>query len=336
MTGGFAESRERELIAEAAKWDTSAVAGATLDDMPVVDLGSYRTSRDATELQRLGSQVRWIGENVGFHFLTGHGIPVDVTEAMFAAAREFLTAPDSVKRSIEIDGPGAPIAGAGYLPIGQRRLPRRAKGNLNEAVLFKQDRALRLADNAWPDPAVFPLFRPAVEDYAAAIESVALELVPIYAKALDLPADFFDPAFASPFSRLRMTRYKPVESTDHDDFGIAPHVDTTFFTLLAQDQPGLTIFGEQQQTWLAAPVVPGALVVNTGELLRQWSNDRFVSVKHFVPPHQGTSDRYSIPFFFNATADYPMTCLPTCTSPDNPPKYPTVSYLESQAAAQGE
>jgi isopenicillin N synthase-like dioxygenase len=61
-----------------------------------------------------------------------------------------------------------------------------------------------------------------------------------------------------------------------------------------------------------------------------------LSVKHYVPPHRGDTDRYSVPFFFNATADYPMACLSSCTDEDNPPRYPTVSYLESQAAAQHE
>ena len=133
-----------------------------------------------------------------------------------------------------------------------------------------------------------------------------------------------------------MTRYHPVGDVPADEFGIAPHVDTTFFTLLAQDAEGLTIRSERTGEWVAAPVVPDALVVNTGELLRQWSNDRFVSVKHFVPPHQGPGDRYSIPFFFNANADWPMEVLPTCTDDSNPPRYPPVSYRQSQAAAQGE
>ena len=83
------------------------------------------------------------------------------------------------------------------------------------------------------------------------------------------------------------------------------------------------------------PVVPGALVVNTGELLRQWSNDRFLSTRHFAN-NASDADRYSVPFFFNATADFPMACLPSCHGPDNPPKYPTISYLQSQGVTQGE
>lgn len=335
---GFAREREAELAAAASSWDTTVVRDATTDDIPVVDVGPWFSEGDPAVLDALGEQVRIIGEEVGFHFLVGHGIDQAVFDGVFAQAAEFLTAEQADKEPVVIDGPDAPMPGIGWLPVGERRLPRRAKGNLNEAILFKQDRGHRLADNLWPAAARFPDFRAVVSAYAAEIERVAMGLLPVYARALDLPAEWFDDAFVSPFYRLRMTRYAPVPAgaVASDEFGIAPHVDTTFFTLLAQSGPGLTIFGERDGVWLRAPMVPGALVVNTGELLRQWSNDRFVSVKHFVPPHPGPADRYSVPFFFNATADHRMTCLPTCTGPDNPPRYPPVSYLESQAAAQGE
>lgn len=335
-TDDFAEARERELAAEAESWDVSTIRPATLDDIPVVDVSAWRSSGDPADLDALGEQVRAIGEQVGFHFLTGHGIDPAVTAGAFAAAEAFLTLPDEAKLPIRMDTSDTVVPGAGYLPVGERKLPRRAKGNLNEAIIFKRDVVLGLADAAWPDAALVPDFRRAVEAYAAEIERAALELVPVYARALGLPADFFDSAMQDPFWRLRMTRYHPVADVPADEFGIAPHVDTTFFTLLAQDTEGLTIRSERTGEWVAAPVVPDALVVNTGELLRQWSNDRFVSVKHFVPPHRGPGDRYSIPFFFNANADWPMEVLPTCTDAANPPRYPAVSYRQSQAAAQGE
>jgi isopenicillin N synthase-like dioxygenase len=119
------------------------------------------------------------------------------------------------------------------------------------------------------------------------------------------------------------------------DFGIAPHVDTTFFTLLLQDAAGLTIFSHTRGCWIQAPVVPGAFVVNSGELMKQWTNDRYLSVRHFAN-NDASESRYSIPFFYNAAADFPMECLPTCHDADNPPKYPTISYNQSQAVAQGE
>ena len=332
----FASQRAEELAREAATWDASRLEQATADDIPVVDVGHYFATGDRAELERLGEQLRFIGENIGFHCLVGHGIETREFESIFDAAARFLTLPDEVKSRITIDDPRAAAGGIGWMPRGERRLPARAKGNLNEAVLFKQDRTLRLADNPWLPEAVVPGFRAAVEAYAGKIERVAMALLPIYAVALELDPGWFEPAFQSPFSRLRMTRYADTSNADVDQYGIAPHVDTTFFTLLAQSAPGLAIYGERRHAWLKAPVIPGALVVNTGELLKQWSNDRFVSVKHFVPPHVGEEDRYSVPFFFNATADYPMECLPTCHGPDNPPKYPTVSYLDSQGVAQRE
>lgn len=332
----FGRQRAEELAREAASWDASSLEQATESDIPVVDVGRYFETGDRDELQRLGEQVRFIGENIGFHCLVGHGIAQSDFESIFDAAAQFLTLPDEVKRRITIDDPAAAARGIGWLPRGERRLPERAKGNLNEAVLFKQDRALKLEHNPWLPESVVPGFRAAVEAYAGKIERVAMGLLPIYAVALELDPDWFESAFQSPFYRLRMTRYADTSDADIDEYGIAPHVDTTFFTLLAQSAPGLTIFGEQRGVWLKAPVIPDALVVNTGELLKQWSNDRFISVKHFVPPHQGEEDRYSVPFFFNATADYPMECLPTCHGPGNPARYPSVSYLESQAAAQRE
>ena len=161
-------------------------------------------------------------------------------------------------------------------------------------------------------------------------------LTPLYATALGVEAGYFDAAFAEPMYRLRMTHYPPVPSQDTDPFGIAPHVDTTFCTILAQDSAGLTIFSERRQEWITVPLIEGAFIVNTGELLRQWSNDRFLSVKHFANNNTGDASRYSIPFFLNANSDYKMSCIPTCCGPDNPAKYPPLSYNESQAVAQGE
>jgi isopenicillin N synthase-like dioxygenase len=174
-----------------------------------------------------------------------------------------------------------------------------------------------------------------VLEYASRMEQLALRLLPAFALALDLPEDYFTPAFADPLFRLRLSRYPPVD-LEPGQFGIAPHVDTTFFTLLAQDGAGgLCVQAPQDGRWLSVPALDKHLVVNTGELLRQWSNHRVPSTRHYAVNTSGT-DRYSLPFFFNATASHTMTCLPSCTSPDNPPRYPPMSFLESQGIAQGE
>lgn len=331
-----AEQRERELKAESAAWDTSAPTPAIDGDIPTIDVQPYFDRPTSAGLEHIATQLREASQDVGFYQLVGHNITPAQEHEILTQTRRFHSLPIEVKETILMDGPGWPVGGVGYLPMGERKLPRRDKGNLNEAFLIKSDRDLGFEDNQWLGEDQLPGFRKAVERYAGAIADLALRMLPIYAAALDLQPDFFDTAFTSPFWRLRMTHYPPQPRAESiDAFGIAPHVDTTFFTLLLQDGPGLTIFSHARQQWMSVPVVPGAFVVNTGELLRQWSNDRFLSTRHFANNGADT-DRYSVPFFFNATADYPMECLPSCHSPKDPPRYPTISYLESQGVVQGE
>jgi isopenicillin N synthase-like dioxygenase len=235
-----------------------------------------------------------------------------------------------------MDRPDWPVGGMGYLPVKNRKLPARDKGNLNEAFIIKCDETLSMDDNQWPPTELLPEFRQTAERYAAELTKLGKRLLPIFASALEMEPNFFEEAFKAPLYRLRMTHYPPVLKTPDDEFGIAPHVDTTFCTILAKDKPGLTIFSEKRQKWVNAPMLENAFIVNSGELSRHWSNDRFISVKHFANNNIGETSRYSIPFFLNANAGYTMTCIPSCCGPDNPAKYPPISYAESQVAVQGE
>lgn len=327
-------AREAELLAEANAWDTTEPVPAEPGDIPIVDIGTWLETGDAAALEAAATELRQACEQVGFFQLVGHGIPDSLVDAIFSETARFHGQPVEVKQRINIDNPDWPLAGVGYLPLGERRLPRRARGNRNEAFLVKSDAAINSDDNQWLPEHVLPGFRETVEAYGHASQALALKLVQVYAVALDLDQHFFDAAFEQPFYRLRMTHY-PADEDLSEAFGIAPHVDTTFFTLLLQDAPGLTIYSALRDQWIQAPVIPGAFVVNTGELLKQWSNHRFLSTRHFAN-NETDGPRHSIPLFFNASGDWPMECLPTCTGPGNPPRYPTISYNQSQAVAQGE
>lgn len=329
------EARERELRAQADSWDTTVIATAEPGDIPIVDIGPWLASNSAADLQTCAAALRDASEQVGFYQLVGHGLTSAAVASIFEQAGRFHALPDQVKMKTRMDRPDWPLGGVGYLPVGERKLPRRDKGNLNEAFLIKSDRSISSDDNQWLPDDDLPGFRAGVEAYGAAISDVAMGLLPVYDAALELDAGFFAPAFTDPFWRLRLTHYPPDLMSASDDFGINPHVDTTFFTLLLQNGPGLAIYSEKRCSWIEVPVVPDAIVVNTGELLRQWSNDRFLSARHFAK-NSATESRYSIPLFFNANGDYEMVCLPTCHGPGNPPKYAPVSYLASQAAVQGE
>jgi isopenicillin N synthase-like dioxygenase len=185
--------------------------------------------------------------------------------------------------------------------------------------------------NIWPDD--LPGFREIVVAYCSALEALAKKLVPLYAVALDLPADYFDAAFAEPQYTLRMTHYPFVEVLAENEFGIAPHSDTSFLTLLAQNTvPGLSLLTRDGR-WIDAPALDGHFLVNGGDMLRRWTNDRFLATPHRASNRSGKA-RYAIPFFVDCSIDWPMECPPTCASPTRPAKYPRFTYAEYMSAYQ--
>jgi isopenicillin N synthase-like dioxygenase len=159
------------------------------------------------------------------------------------------------------------------------------------------------------------------------MERLVQRLVPLYARALGLPAAYFDAPFREGQYKLRMTHYPPQETTAEDEFGIAPHTDTSFLTVLApNDVPGLSIRTQSGQ-WIDAPAIPNAFVVNGGQLLRRWTNDHFLATPHRAINRSG-GERYALAFFCDARIDWPIAAVPTTVGPDEPPKYPTTYYTD--------
>src|SRR6185369_1968684 len=209
------------------------------------------------------------------------------------------------------------------------------KANLNEAFFMARDlpddhpdvladRRFRSA-NRWP--AGLPGFRETVVDYCDTMERLVQSLVPLYARALGLPDRYFDEPFRESQYKLRMTHYPNQAVALDDEFGIAPHTDTSFLTLLAPNEvPGLSIRA-QSGKWIDAPAIPGAYVVNGGQLLQRWTNDFFLATAHRAVNRSG-QERYALAFFCDSNIDWPVAAVPTCVGPDRPPKYPTTWYTD--------
>ena len=157
------------------------------------------------------------------------------------------------------------------------------------------------------------------------LETLCRRLVPLYALALDLPADFFDSCFAEPHMILRMSRYPIIDGDDETVASLVPHTDSGFMTLLPPNVvPGLSIQLPSGR-WIDAPGIDGAYVVNGGDILHRWTNERFLSTPHRV---RNVSDRvrYAIPFFCDPDHDTLIECLPSCRAADNPAKYPPIRF----------
>ena len=272
---------------------------------------------------------------IGFYFIVNHGVPQALIRDAFRQAARFHAQPTEKKMDVRIDRHNV-----GYLPMRGDTLRTSVvqtvtKANLNEAFFVARDlpddhpdvtidRRFRGA-NRWPGD--LPGFRETVVAYCDTMEGLVRKLVPLYARALDLPATYFDTPFRDCQYKLRMTHYPTQDVPADDEFGIAPHTDTSFLTLLApNDVPGLSI-RTRNGTWIEAPAIPDAYVVNGGQLLLRWTNDSFLATPHRAINRSG-GERYALAFFCDSNIDWPIGAVPTTVGPDRPPKYPTTYYTD--------
>jgi isopenicillin N synthase-like dioxygenase len=170
--------------------------------------------------------------------------------------------------------------------------------------------------------------RAAMVRYFKTLEAVGERLLPVLARALDMPADTFAPHFANEAHvNLRFLHYPPQDTDDAEQFGQGPHTDNSFITILAREAvPGLAVRLPSGE-WMAPPVIEGTFLVNLGNIMKRWSNDRFLSTPHGVLNDSGT-DRYSIAFFYSPNVDAVIECLPSCVGPDTPPRYEPAVYRD--------
>jgi len=302
--------------------------------IPILDLrdGDIDDPRART---KLGEALRDALETVGFYYLRGHGVSAALTGKVFEAARRFHGQPLQDKLELR-----ANEHNVGYMPVNgyvsrSSRIAESSKPNLVEAFFLKRDLAPDHPDvlsnkrfrpaNQWPD---LSGFRDTMVEYCDAMEHMCLRLLPLYAVALGLEPDYFVEAFTEPQYTLRLSHYPPAETGEPDQFGVAAHTDSSFLTVLAQSElPGLAIH-LPDYGWMDAPILEGAFLVNSGDMLRRWTNHRFLSTAHRVVNRNPGRDRYAIPFFFDASADYPMACLPSCCDEQHPARYEPISYTE--------
>jgi len=257
------QRKENQLRAESESWDTSKIEKAKPGDIPIIDLQPYFEHPCETTLNELAEKLHEVSTKVGFFYIKGHGIASELIDQTFSEIKRFHSLPLAEKMKIQMDRKGFPIGGVGYLPFQNRKLPTRKKGNANEAFIIKRQsggKSVSLEDNQWIPEKILPNFKHNIENYAMKMEHLALKLLPVYCRALSVDLNFFEEGFKSPMYRLRMTKYPSIKNYEKDEFGIAPHVDSTFITLLAQDKEGLVIYSEQRKCWINAPVVKDAFI----------------------------------------------------------------------------
>lgn len=304
------------------------------DEIPIIDV-SGAIAGDRAALQSCATQLRHAYEDVGFWFLKGHRVPQKLVDSVFEQVARFHAQPLEDKIKLKINEHNIGYLAMKAATTRHSDVSTNNKPNLNEAYFVKRDLPPTHPDviankrfrgpNQWPDK--LPGFRETIVAYCDAMEDLALSILPVYALALDLPADHFAPSFRDPQYTLRMSHYPYTPQLDENEYGLAPHADTSFMTLLAQNKiPGLSLRTASGR-WIEAPAIDGAFLVNSGQMLNRWSNARFRATPHRVINRSG-GDRYAIPFFFDCNIDHEMVCLPSCTDAEHPPKFEPTTYMK--------
>lgn len=291
--------------------------------VPVVDiamLGGADPEGHAACIEAL----RVCARDVGFLYVTGHGLPTSLSAELIAATKRFFDLPLGEKMNVYI---GKSRNHRGYVPEGEEvfagKTPDRKEAfDLSIDLAPDDPDALAgnplLGPNQWPED--LPGFRDAVMSYYGAVFGLGRRMLRGFSEALGLEPAFLDPFVTKPPSQLRLIHY-PFHAGRADRPGIGAHTDYELFTLLLPTAPGLEAMNSGGE-WIDVPPVAGAFVVNIGDMLEVLSNGTFTATSHRV---RGVKEeRYAFPFFFSCDYSALVQPLPQFVSAGRPAVYDAI------------
>lgn len=297
------------------------------ESIPVIDIGPLRAK--ATDgAQRVAHQLYDAATQIGFFYVTNHGVAEELIRAAHQVAARFFALPNEQKEKVAVDR-----RHRGWLGAGGAKMARDAKVDLKESFNWGFELAADdpdigpdkplLGPNNWPS--FMPEMQPALYGYYEAMLGCGRDLLRGFSRALDLPEGFFTDHYRKPLARGSIIHYppQPPDMGKHQ-FGVAPHTDYGCITLLWQDDNGGLQVQNRAGEWIEAPPIPGSFVINIGDLMARWTNDLFTSTPHRVVNSTGR-ERYSMPVFFDPDFDTVIdgrACRPDL---DEPQRYPVTT-----------
>lgn len=293
-----------------------------LRSVPVIDIGRFRDGTD-DDRRRIGADIDRACREIGFFTIVGHGVDDEVTSAIHREALAFFDLPLADRMAVAMPEPGYPY---GYSPVSAESLSRSIGGtappdlketfNLGpidapprplEEMEDEYERAV-YAPNLWPDARAS--FRPVTEAYYRCMVDLSGLVMEAFAVALGLDRQAFAPFIDEHGSALRLAHYPALDGEPTPgQLRAGAHTDYGTLTILWTDgEPGLQVLAATGE-WLDVEPVDGGLIVNIGDLMQRWTNDRWRSTMHRVVATGSPGRRLSIPFFHNANWDAPVECI---------------------------
>jgi len=305
----------------------------------LIDMAHFRHG-SAAERAAVARQVFDALEGIGFMMITGHGVPQALIDELYEVSYEFFRSPLDVKLRAS-----SPVQNRfqGYAAPGRTdgaQISERQSFNVHKfdtlaeahAAGYPHDCGVSMHPAMWPDhPA---RFREVWRRYFAEMERLGVELLGIVELALGIETGYFTDKVDKHQSSLVGNYYSfDIDSgREPSPFRFRAHVDdSAMLTILYQDDgPGGLQLHQRGRGWRDVQAVEGAYVVNIGEVLERWTNDRFVATPHRVlrPPETDTTPRMSVPFFLKCNLDALIDPPVNLLGPDNERRYEPITGRE--------
>jgi isopenicillin N synthase-like dioxygenase len=199
---------------------------------------------------------------------------------------------------------------------------------------YHVQKKLNSGPNMWPSSTTLPDvedFKATALEYYSHVVALAKDIMKVLALTLDLEESWFDEFVEGAVATMRLLHYpsQPPDSPAKLTRGIGAHTDFGTITLLLQgDVAGLQVYDHDTKEWLDVTPTPGAFVINLGNLMMRWSNDKYISNLHRVINVSG-EERYSIPVFFSGNPDFVVECLPNCKKEGEEAKYKPITVEQA-------
>ncbi|KAL5114708.1 hypothetical protein ACEQ8H_007377 [Pleosporales sp. CAS-2024a] len=306
------------------------------DAPPILDFSSMYIG------STLVDEVRDCCLHNGFFQITGHNVPIELQNKMMDWNKKFFDLPLEAKNQINKDTTNT--WNRGYELMRSQILEEGTLPELKEGYYIGEEisrdhpyfvnKKLNSGPNMWPSAEMMPDvadFKATALDYYAQVVNLAKDILKVLALTLDLEESWFDEYASDAVATMRLLHYpsQPPDSPAKLTRGIGAHTDFGCITILLQDKvAGLQVYDYASKEWLDVTPTPGAFVVNLGNLMMRWSNDRYISNLHRVINISG-AERHSIPVFFSGNPDYTVTCLPNCVKNGEEPKWPPITVEQA-------
>jgi len=304
--------------------------------VPAIDIAPFLAGT-AEGKRQVAAQVGRACEEIGFLTIIGHGVSTDLVQRTYDVSRRFFDLPLEEKLKVPVNS-----TGVGYIPLQVESLAaslgEKTAGDLKESLNVGRD----FDHDRWP--ANPPELKPLWIEYFRTLNALGTTIMRIFAIALDLPENFFDDKIDPPQAFMRVINY-PDQPDDplpgqlragaHSDYG-------TLTILRSENVAGGLQVRDRAGAWVDVVTMPDSFVINIGDMMQYWTNDRWISTIHRVvnPPRDQNlgSRRQSIVFFHSPNENTLISCLDGCSSAANPPKYPPIlagEHLRQKSAKAG-